>query len=740
MKSLCGLLFTLLGACAVATDAASPRDKNSSTKPAAATSEVPMQPFGVEWPADARSVSAADVSFLLRAPAGKDGFIRVKDGHFVQPNGERFRIWGINATMQAGLPAKETAPVLASQLARRGLNCVRFHFLDRLAPAGLIDANREDTRALDAGQLDRLDFFIGELKKCGIYADLNLNVGRTYKAGDGVRDYQLLGFPKALTYFDERLIELQREYARQLLTHVNPYTGKAYHDEPAVAIVEFVNENSLVEAWFSNRLLGQQTNKPSGTWNDIPPGYAEALTAKYNAWLQRTLSPEALVRLRAESGADASEPIPRLRQEQFEKASRERFHAEAAFYLEIERDFFAMMSRYLREELGVKSLLAGNSDHNHGRSGYPILAGMSLLDVVDGHVYWQHPRYLNDPKTGRQTGFEIANTPMVDDPLHSTVVQLSRTAVAGKPYTVSEVNHPFPNEFACEGIPILAAYAALQDWDGIFWYTLAHKEVLALEPVVAGHFYFAEDPVKMSQLVAGALMFLRADVRPATHTVGRSYTREQVYESIRLPASEGPHFTPGFPLALPLLHATRVTSFDGPPTGSFETTQGDPLRSDTGELTWHYSAKKAGLVTVDTPRSQALIGFCGAARSATENLAAEVTIPFCAITLSALDDRPIASAARLLLTTTARVANSGLEWNGKRTSLIAWGKAPTRIEAVTGQLTLRNLRDARSVTAQPLDGTGRPLGPVVPAHESNQEWTLAIGEPATTWFVISVAR
>jgi hypothetical protein len=36
--------------------------------------------------------------------------------------------------MQAGLPSKEHAPVVAANLARRGVNCIRFHFLDRLAP------------------------------------------------------------------------------------------------------------------------------------------------------------------------------------------------------------------------------------------------------------------------------------------------------------------------------------------------------------------------------------------------------------------------------------------------------------------------------------------------------------------------------------------------------------------------------------------------------------------------------
>ena len=85
-----------------------------------------------------------------------------------------------------------------------------------------------------------------------------------------MRDRELLGFAKALTYFNPRLIELQKEYARQLLTHRNPYTGNEYRHEPAVAIVELVNENSIVESWFSGRLLGKNQQKNPGTWTDIP--------------------------------------------------------------------------------------------------------------------------------------------------------------------------------------------------------------------------------------------------------------------------------------------------------------------------------------------------------------------------------------------------------------------------------------------------------------------------------------
>ena len=262
----------------------------SGSTPLAAEPE--LKPFPVDWTAAADS--PASVAFLLDPPAGRDGFIRAVDGHLVRPSGGRLRIWGVNMTARATTPSKEAAPRLAAHLARCGINCVRFHFLDRPAPQGLIDAGRDDTRALDPAQLDRLDYFVAQLRDRGIYTNLNLNVGRTYKAGDGVRDHELLGFAKALTYFDPRLLELQREYARQLLTHRNAYTGNEYRHEPAVAIVEMLNENSIVESWFSGRLLGKNTRKNPGTWTDIPARYEQELTELYNRYLRENLPKEAL--------------------------------------------------------------------------------------------------------------------------------------------------------------------------------------------------------------------------------------------------------------------------------------------------------------------------------------------------------------------------------------------------------------------------------------------------------------
>jgi len=706
----------------------------------AARAEQPaLVPFEVDWrqPAD----SPVGLAGLLSAPAGKSGIIVAKDGHLATPGGKRIRLWGVNVSGRACTPPQDDAPRIAAHLARCGINAVRFHFFDRPAPNGIIDAKRDDTRALDPAQLDRLDRFVFELRERGIYSDLNLNVARQYKPGDGVRDAELLGFAKALTHFDPRLIELQKEYARALLTHKNAYTGNEYRNEPCVALVELLNENSLIESWFSGRLLGTATRKNPGTWTDIPASYAQFLTDRYNAYLKARLSPEALAALRQEAGVAADAAVPRLAPKEFAKASQTRFRTEAEFYLEIEQRFHTDMAKFLRQDVGVRQLLVGSSDHNHGRTGYPLLAATAALDVVDGHVYWQHPNYVTDPATGRTVGFQIPNTPMVNDPQRSTPVQLSRTAVAGKPYIVSEVNHPFPNEWAAEGVPILAAYAALQDWDGIFWYTLAHEDILAKDPRMMGHFDFVTEPVKMTQLAAGALVFLRGDVQAARKTVTRTYSREQVIDGLRLPYKDAPYFTPGFPPALPLVHGSRIASLDGPPTAAFEPVgAGDPIRSDTGELAWYAPADKKGLVTVRTARTQALIGFCKDRPSDLEHLAVSVEPAFCTVTLSALDEKPIAAAARLLLTAGARAAYTDMKWNAKRTSLDSWGQKPMGIAPVTGAVTLRGLAGATRVEAQPLDGIGRPLGAAVSATKSGDGWSLPLGNPATTWYLVRVIR
>ena len=687
-----------------------------------------LVPFPVNWKATAPS--PVDLSGLLDAPAGRAGFVTAKDGHFVKPDGSRLRFWGINATGAGALPTKANADLLASGLARRGINCVRLHALDR--PGRLFPKGSGNTLSLDAAQLDRLDYFVAALKRRGIYVNLNLNVVREYQPGDGVRDAENVGYAKKITYFDARILELQRDYARQLLTHLNPYTKTTYANEPAVALIEFVNENSLIAGWFDGGL------------DYIPRSYATDLTAQFNAWLARNADAAALAAWRTQAGVADGAPLPRLRSKEIATADSERFHTEARFYIELERDFFLGMAKFLRDELHVSSLFTGASDHAYAKTGLPHLAASSLLDVVDGHKYWQHPTNIYDSATKKRIGCSIGNSPMVDDPLHASVIEVSRSAFAGKPFIVTEANHPFPSEFAAEGIPILAAYSALQDWDGIFWYSLTHADLDEMDSSVAHSFDLVMDPGRMAQFAPGALLFLRGDVAPARTTHTRTYTREQVIDSIRLDGR--PYFTPGFPKGLALTQAVRIGSLDGPATGAFPAFEPSfPLHSDTRELTWHHAGGHTGLVTIDTPRSQAAIGFIGADRVQLAHVALRMDTPFSAVTLSALDDASIARARRLLLTATARTANTGQVWNDRRNTPTTWGGAPACTEPVRGQVTLRGISGATKLTCTALDAGDQPAGEIAVRRlrADSDDWTLDLNPtgaaPALSW-IIEVTR
>ena len=726
-----------------------------------AATDPPLADFPIDH--FAVTSSPSDVRFLLDAPAGKHGFIGTSGGHLVTPDGTRFRFWGVNlagwTTGSALLPPHADAEVYASTLARLGINCVRFQFLDLpdrvrprpgaaprqgapttqqravggepQRPLGLIDGSRDDTRSMAPEQLDRLDYLVYQLKLNGIYTDFNLNVGREYRSGDGVQEYSLIGVAKAVTYFDPRLVELQKEYARQLLTHQNPYTKTSYNDEPAIAIVEILNENSVLEFWQRDWFRGNLTPEERPRYQlDLTPYHKKLLTTLYNAWLAKTYPAATLARIRAAAHVASGEDVPLLQRQEFDTAPSVRFYAEGEFYIHLETSFLEEMRDFIRKDLRVKSLIIGTNDHTYFIAGMPLVRTTSRFDIVDAHVYWWPPS---------QTSHR-GQPPMVNDPLHSLEVKLTRSTMVGKPFTVSEVNEPFPSDYQAEMIPLLASYGAFQDWDGIFIYAFEPKLAGQWKPEMGDHFDISEDPVKIAQMPVGAMLFLRHDVAAARQTIERTYSTAQVDESMRLPPSSEPYWTPGFPLALPLEHGSRVRCFDCAPTAKFTDAPANPIVSDTHQLSWLLSSKTGdGVVTVDTDRSTALVGFVKENSASTSHLSADIQDSFSAITLSALDDQPLSRSGSMLLTATGRTENTGMVWDARRANVTDWGTAPTRIEVIKGWLLLKNIEGALAMVVTPLDGAGQPL-PVLQGRLLEAGWEIEIGKVPATSYVIKVIR
>jgi len=216
--------------------------------------------FNFYLPADDTTLSEFMPAFPAKAITSNDPVSINPNGNF-SVNGKQIKFWGTNLTTNGAFPDKSKAWYVAGRLRNFGFNLIRFHHIDNPWSNGSLFVQGSDTRHFNPVTLDKMEYLLNELKKNGIYANINLHVGRTFNTKDGVVNADsIVDFGKGVTLFDPQLISLQKEYAKQLLTHINPYTGLSLVDDPVMAIVEITNENSLYRMWRDNKLKSRSQN------------------------------------------------------------------------------------------------------------------------------------------------------------------------------------------------------------------------------------------------------------------------------------------------------------------------------------------------------------------------------------------------------------------------------------------------------------------------------------------------
>jgi hypothetical protein len=216
--------------------------------------------YNFNLPAD-DTTSAVFLPYFPADPITNQDFISVNENGNFSVASNRIRFWGTNLVADGAFPDKLKSWYIAGRLRNMGFNLIRFHHMDNPWSVGSLFVQGSDTRHLNLSNLDKLEYLLNELKKNGIYADINLNVGRTFNSLDGVENADsLVDYAKGVTLFDPQLIFLQKEYATQLLTHLNPYTGLALKDDPVMGILEVTNENSLYRMWRDNKLKSFSQN------------------------------------------------------------------------------------------------------------------------------------------------------------------------------------------------------------------------------------------------------------------------------------------------------------------------------------------------------------------------------------------------------------------------------------------------------------------------------------------------
>jgi hypothetical protein len=178
----------------------------------------------------------------------------------------------VNLCFAANFPTHDEADRMAERMAQAGINGVRLHHMDTdVYPNGILDPAHP--LQLHPEACERLDYFIARLADRGIYVNLNLHVGRAASRHLGLPDPGT-GYDKMVGLFMPALIDAQKQYARDLLGHVNPYRKLRYADDPAIAFVEITNEDSLF-MWNAGRSL-----------RHLPDPYAAQVRALYAGWLR----------------------------------------------------------------------------------------------------------------------------------------------------------------------------------------------------------------------------------------------------------------------------------------------------------------------------------------------------------------------------------------------------------------------------------------------------------------------
>lgn len=822
--------------------------------------------FAMPWD-DGGDGGVTDLSAWNDKPAGKHGVVTVADGHLMA-GPQRLRLFGVNIVFGSVAPTREEADTLARRLARFGVNIVRFHHMDTgVTPRGIL---LKDRVTFDPAVMDRLDYFIAALKREGIYANINLHVGRHYPGfgeiwADGPQYW------KGIDHFLPGMIAQQKDYARALLTHVNPYTGTAYTAEPAVALVEVNNENGLLRSWRDGKLdgmpapmraelarqwrawlkarygddraliaawgleakpLGAEMLSPAvgvraGTpgWSlqvigeakarlaAAPGGLTLALDAAgqeiWHTQLHQTRlafaadAPYTLtLKLRADrpmrvgvTAMQAHAPWSRLWDDTIEAGpnwrtvtlpfapadgddvarltltglgqttgtlevadvslrpggtlglpegeslaadtldvlDRARFLARTkpaqrdwlAFLWQTETAYWREMNRFLKQDLAVKAPILGTQV---SYSPAPIQAG---FDVVDGHAYWQHPIFPGKPWD--MDNWLIRNTPMAGIDGGGTIADLALRRVAGKPFIVTEYNHPAPSLFQGEAMPLAAAYGALQDWDGLFLYSFGAHDLDWRTDFISNFFDSRANPVKLASLIPAAALLRRADIAAAAPEPGAVPDTAAWIEALRRAAKVPGADSFGAPrnAALQRFVSAGTLPAAEPPL---------PVASPGGALVWGVEGVGGRTVTLDTPLSKALIGARLGRPFDAHGVTLEVTHArndWAVLTATVVSGADFAAPGRVLVTALGQEENTAQPWRdaAKTTTGRSFGRAPVLVEGVGARVTLPV--PAARVAAWALDERGRrrePL-PVTGAERA----TVEIGERwKTLWYEVEI--
>ncbi|MHB8863262.1 MAG: beta-galactosidase [Pirellulaceae bacterium] len=689
---------------------------------------------GKEWiplqlQLDIEPGSALDFSqlHLQDAPAGKHGWLKANsDGTFAfetQP-GKSQRFYGVNFCFSAHYISHEQADRLAERLARLGYNTVRLHHYE-----GELTEGQPDRTQLNPQKLDQLDYLFAALVKRGIYVTTDLYVSRPVNIASILSDFEAgrreaMNSFKVLAVINEKAYENWKSFARNLLTHVNPYTQRAYKDDPGLAWLSLINEGNLGNYLSLIREI---------------PDYHQA----WNRWLVAQYRDRAA--LATAWGAilgeeeDPSRGSVELKGDIYNQDLRARDLVR--FLNDVELDFMKRATQFLREEIGTQALVTNmNAWTNHVVSQ----SVRAEMDYVDDHFYVDHPDFLEQPW---RLPSRCPNTSPVaagaSGGRHITFTRLS-----DRPFSLSEYNYSAPGRYRGVGGILTGSIGALQGWGVIWRFAYSHNRDHLFEPGRLDYFNMVSDPLGQAAERASICLFLRGDMQAAPHSLSIVMTPEDLAQ----PPARIPQLAPAWhwaawvtrvgtrvigdpahslsdDLVLPLGWATpesdytqaRVAGLGDPyqltgeqllaalrqrgilDSGNPTDPSKNVFQSETGEITID---GPQDILTLDTPRTAGGFAAAGEAIRTTHGVHVLVHDVPATVWVSTLNDEPIAGSRRLLVTHLTDLQNTEIHYGElARQTLLDWGRLPHLMQAGRAEVRLQ-LADPKTLHVWALSTSG----------------------------------
>jgi hypothetical protein len=214
-----------------------------------------------------------NLRYLNEHLAGENGFIQLSaDGNsFAVGKHKAIRFWACNGGSLAAQFDDKKLDSLAAFLAKMGVNIIRYH--------AAINPHGKNTKLMDADTAEARNIWrcVAVMKKQGIYTVIspywpaNGHMGGWIPKEWGIDGYSGKDGLWEVLFFNERLKAGYKAWVKYLYTTPNPYTKVALKDEPAVAIIQVLNEDSPF-FW---------------TMSNVKPELAKMVGAQFSKWLRK---------------------------------------------------------------------------------------------------------------------------------------------------------------------------------------------------------------------------------------------------------------------------------------------------------------------------------------------------------------------------------------------------------------------------------------------------------------------